>query len=113
MGYEDQTENRRRDILNLQRNLPDKIMKVAFSEAMREQFVRIIEYYGQDPYIIRSSSILEDGFGNAFAGKYESVFCANRGSLEERLDEFEHAIKVLCKFNESVCTGLPKETRTG
>ena len=72
-----------------------KIMEGSFSEAMREQFVRIIEYYGQDPYIVRSSSILEDGFGNAFAGKYESVFCANRGSLEERIQEFEHAIKVV------------------
>ena len=44
-----------------------KIMEGKFSDAMREQFVRIIDYYGQDPYIIRSSSILEDGFGNAFA----------------------------------------------
>ena len=73
----------------------DRIMAGTFSSAMWEQFIRIIEYYGQDPYIIRSSSILEDGFGNAFAGKYESVFCANRGSLEERLNEFEHAIKVV------------------
>ncbi len=73
----------------------NKLTSGVFSAAMREQFVRIIEYYGQDPYIIRSSSILEDGFGNAFAGKYESVFCSNRGSLEERLDEFENAIKVV------------------
>ena len=80
---------------DLAQDFADKIMNGTFSETMREQFVRIIEYYGQDPYIIRSSSILEDGFGNAFAGKYESVFCANRGSLEERLVEFEHAIKVV------------------
>ena len=73
----------------------NKIMDGSFSSAMRDQFIRIIEYYGQDPYIIRSSSILEDGFGNAFAGKYESVFCANRGSLEDRISEFEHAIKVV------------------
>ncbi|MBE6015760.1 MAG: phosphoenolpyruvate synthase [Lachnospiraceae bacterium] len=72
-----------------------KIMEGTFPDSMKEQFERIIEYYGQDPYIIRSSSILEDGFGNAFAGKYESVFCVNRGSLEERLEEFEHAIKVV------------------
>ena len=72
-----------------------KLMNGVFSNAMREQFVRIIEYYGQDPYIIRSSSILEDGFGSAFAGKYESVFCVNRGSLEERIEEFEHAIKIV------------------
>ena len=79
----------------LAKDFADGITNGTFSEAMREQFVRIIEYYGQDPYIIRSSSILEDGFGNAFAGKYESVFCVNRGSLDERLDEFEHAIKVV------------------
>ena len=73
----------------------EKIMQGEFSETMRGQFLRIIEYYGQDPYIVRSSSILEDGFGNAFAGKYESVFCINRGSLEERLEEFEKAIKTV------------------
>ena len=72
-----------------------KIMDGEFSSTMREQFVRIINYYGQDPYIIRSSSILEDGFGNAFAGKYESVFCVNRGTPEERLQEFERAIKTV------------------
>ena len=79
----------------LAKEFAEKIMQGTFSESMRDQFIRIIEYYGQDPYIIRSSSILEDGFGNAFAGKYESVFCANRGSLEERLDEFENAIKIV------------------
>ena len=73
----------------------DKLMNGAFSTGLREQFVRIIEYYGQDPYIVRSSSILEDGFGNAFAGKYESVFCINRGELTDRLDEFEKAVKTV------------------
>jgi hypothetical protein len=73
----------------------DKLMGGSFSDSMREQFVRIIEYYGQDPYIVRSSSILEDGFGNAFAGKYESVFCINRGELTNRLDEFEKAVKTV------------------
>ncbi len=73
----------------------DRLMTGSFSAMLQEQFTRIIEYYGQDPYIVRSSSILEDGFGNAFAGKYESVFCANRGSMEERLQEFEQAIKTV------------------
>ena len=71
------------------------LLNGSFSDDMREQFGNIIEYYGQDPYIVRSSSILEDGFGNAFAGKYESVFCANRGSFEDRLVEFENAIKTV------------------
>ena len=72
-----------------------KLRNGQFSEEMRVQFRSILEYYGQDPYIIRSSSILEDGFGNAFAGKYDSVFCANRGTIEERLEEFENAVKTV------------------
>lgn len=53
----------------------------------------MLEYFGQSPIIVRSSSILEDGFGNAFAGKYESVFCPNQGSLRERYEVFERAVK--------------------
>lgn len=66
-----------------------------FSENLREQFCRLLDYYGQDPIIVRSSSLLEDGFGNAFAGKYESVFCSNCGSMEERLEEFEEAVRTV------------------
>ncbi|MBR3004801.1 MAG: phosphoenolpyruvate synthase [Lachnospiraceae bacterium] len=73
----------------------EKLRTSSFSEEMRTNFRNILEYYGQDPFIVRSSSILEDGFGNAFAGKYESVFCANRGTIEERLEEFEAAIKTV------------------
>ncbi|MCR5595394.1 MAG: PEP/pyruvate-binding domain-containing protein [Lachnospiraceae bacterium] len=80
---------------DLAEEFADKLMQGTFSETMKEQLIRIIEYYGQDPYIVRSSSILEDGFGNAFAGKYESVFCANRGSSEERIQQLEEAIKTV------------------
>jgi len=64
-----------------------------FPEEIKEEFRRILEYFGQSPIIVRSSSLLEDGFGNAFAGKYESIFCVNRGTLEERLEAFEDAVK--------------------
>lgn len=57
--------------------------------------MRLLDYYGQDPIIVRSSSILEDGCGNAFAGKYESVFLANTGSMEERLAAFEDAVRTV------------------
>ncbi len=84
-----------KEYFSLAEEFAGKLMNGTFSDSMRQQFVRIIEYYGQDPYIVRSSSILEDGFGNAFAGKYESVFCVNRGELKDRLDEFEKAIKTV------------------
>lgn len=64
-----------------------------FPANIREQFQNMLEYFGQNPIIVRSSSLLEDGFGNAFAGKYESVFCPNRGDIRERMEAFECAVK--------------------
>ncbi|MBO4590947.1 MAG: phosphoenolpyruvate synthase [Eubacterium sp.] len=71
----------------------EKLMTGTFPRRIENELKRILDYYGNDPFICRSSSILEDGFGNAFAGKYESVFCGNMGTPEERLEEFENAIK--------------------
>ena len=72
-----------------------KIMKGKFPGRIEAEFRRILDYYGSDPVIVRSSSILEDGFGNAFAGKYESVFCGNQGDPEERLQKFEEAVRIV------------------
>jgi pyruvate,water dikinase len=66
-----------------------------FPENINMQFRRMLEYFGQAPIIARSSSLLEDGFGNAFAGKYESVFCANQGDIEQRLKNLQEAIKTV------------------
>ena len=82
--------------------LETRLKTGTFSRDIQEQFMHILEYYGQDPYIVRSSSILEDGFDNAFAGKYESVFCSNRGTPEERLGEFENAVRVVYASSASL-----------
>ena len=47
---------------------------------------------GNSPLIVRSSSLLEDRMGSAFAGKYKSLFLANQGSKKERLDSLIDAI---------------------
>src|SRR5512144_23918 len=70
-----------------------RILSGAFPEFILRQFRAMLEYYGQSPIIVRSSSLLEDGFGNAFTGKYESVFCTNQGSPRERLQAFLHAVR--------------------
>ncbi len=75
------------------KELAQAILVGHFSESIRAQFRRMLEYFGQFPIIVRSSSFLEDGFGNAFAGKYESVFCVNACSPEERLLQFENAVR--------------------
>ena len=73
--------------------LKEHLLHGEFPAKIREQFLNTLECFGQSPIIVRSSSFLEDGFGNAFAGKYESVFCVNQGSPEERLKEFEQAVR--------------------
>ncbi|MBQ6139488.1 MAG: phosphoenolpyruvate synthase [Methanobrevibacter sp.] len=77
------------------KELEEALKNGTFSEEIKKGFIQILDYFGQNPIIVRSSSFLEDGYGNAFAGKYESVFCVNRGSLEERLAAFEEAVKVV------------------
>ncbi|MDD2497784.1 MAG: PEP/pyruvate-binding domain-containing protein [Desulfitobacteriaceae bacterium] len=75
--------------------LKENLLHGEFPKDIQEQFVQMLEYFGQSPIIVRSSSLLEDNFGNAFAGKYESVFCANQGTPEERYDAFEQAIRTV------------------
>lgn len=73
--------------------LREHLLNGVFPAKIRGRFVDVLEYFGQNPFIVRSSSFLEDGFGNAFAGKYESVFCVNQGSPDQRLEAFEQAVR--------------------
>lgn len=75
--------------------LREKLLQGAFPKDIQEQFVQMLEYFGQSPIIVRSSSLLEDNFGNAFAGKYESVFCVNQGTPQERYEAFEQAVRLV------------------
>ena len=77
------------------KELEEGLKNGVFPDDIKNEFRRVLDYFGQSPIIVRSSSLLEDGFGNAFAGKYESVFCVNQGSLEERLEAFEEAVKTV------------------
>jgi pyruvate, water dikinase len=70
-----------------------QMLSGSFPEFVRDQFSEMLDYFGQAPIVVRSSSLLEDGFGNAFSGKYESVFCPNQGSPQERLDAFLAAVR--------------------
>ncbi len=73
--------------------LKENLLQGKFPNQVRERFQEIIEYFGQCPIILRSSSLLEDSFGNAFAGKYESIFLVNQGKPEQRYSEFEEAVR--------------------
>ena len=88
-------QRRSEEYFSLSEELTARFMSGHFPRGLEDQFVRLLEYYGHDPIIVRSSSILEDGFGNAFAGKYESVFCSNTGTLDERLEDFRRAVRTV------------------
>jgi len=72
-----------------------RILGGAFPDFIQDQFLEMIEYFGQSPVIVRSSSLLEDNYGNAFSGKYDSVFCVNQGTPEERLAAFMSAVRTV------------------
>jgi len=58
------------------------------TEELRDFLQRI----GKAPIIVRSSSLLEDNFGSSFAGKYDSFFLPNQGTIDENLAELEQAV---------------------
>jgi len=72
-----------------------RILVGNFPEHLMKEFSEMLDYFGQSPIIVRSSSLLEDNYGNAFAGKYESVFCANQGPHHKRLQDFLSAVKTI------------------
>ena len=51
-----------------------------------------LDDFGEVPLIVRSSSLLEDRLGTAFSGKYKSLFLANQGPKERRLDALTDAV---------------------
>jgi pyruvate,water dikinase len=72
-----------------------RILEGRFPDYTMDQFQAMLDYFGESPYIVRSSSLLEDAYGNAFAGKYDSVFCVNQGTREERLSTLLDTVRTV------------------
>lgn len=71
------------------------IIRGDFPDYILQQFDEMLDYFGPSPFIVRSSSLLEDNYGNSYAGKYDSVFCANQGPRERRLQDLLAAVKTI------------------
>ena len=78
---------------NSSHEVRQRLLSGTFPEDIMAQFREMLNYFGQSPIIVRSSSLLEDAYGNAFSGKYDSYFCANQGTPQERLEEFIIAVR--------------------
>ncbi len=75
------------------KHISELFARAAFPPDMVAMFKKFLERLGECPLILRSSSLLEDNFGHAFSGKYDSVFLANQGPLEKRLEDFIWGLK--------------------
>ncbi|MFQ5614559.1 MAG: PEP/pyruvate-binding domain-containing protein [Anaerolineae bacterium] len=63
-----------------------------FPEYVIKRLRSLLADVGNQPLIVRSSSLLEDRFDTAFAGKYDSFFCPNQGTPKENLKALIQAI---------------------
>jgi hypothetical protein len=70
-------------------------LPISFPDDVVAEFRALIRQIGEHPIIVRSSSYLEDSFGLAFSGKYQSIFLANQGDEETRLAAFIRGVKTV------------------
>jgi hypothetical protein len=92
---EDVIEQKYKDIAQVRQEYP-YIIQVFKNALFDPEIIKglsvALDDFGEVPLIIRSSSLLEDQMGAAFAGKYKSLFVANQGKKENRLIELMDAI---------------------
>ncbi|EFK05878.1 pyruvate phosphate dikinase, PEP/pyruvate binding domain protein [delta proteobacterium NaphS2] len=92
-GFHTHKYKNRKDIEEAYKKIPAIMEKATFPSDTVDTFRRFLAEVGEHPLILRSSSFLEDNVGHAFSGKYDSVFIANSGTPEERLEEFIGGLK--------------------
>jgi predicted nucleotidyltransferase len=92
---EDILEHKYLDIGQVRQEYP-YVLHTFKNSPMPPDFVKelslALDGFGEVPLIVRSSSLLEDQVGMSFAGKYKSLFIANQGSKEERLEKLIDAV---------------------
>ena len=72
--------------------IQEDFIKGKFPRDILDRLRGLVDEFKGQPFIARSSSLLEDNFGTSFAGKYDSFFCPNQGTLEENLRDVTNAV---------------------
>lgn len=85
IGWNDQKYKTEDEMRQDYTKIEQEFQEGTFPPYILDQLQTMLIKIGKQPLIVRSSSLLEDSFGTAFAGKYESIFCPNQGTLEENL----------------------------
>lgn len=94
-NLEDIIEQKYKDFYQIRQEYP-YILHVFKNSPLPPEIIKglslALDDFAEVPLIVRSSSLLEDRAGLAFAGKYKSLFIANQGPKEERLDTLVDAV---------------------
>jgi pyruvate,water dikinase len=98
IGYnnlEDIIEQKYKDMVQVRQEYP-YVLSLFKNSPLPPEIIKglslALDDFGDVPLIVRSSSLLEDQTGAAFAGKYKSLFIANKGTKDERLQALMDAI---------------------
>jgi len=94
-NLEEVMEQKYKDIGQIRQEYPYVIQlfkNSTFPPSIVKGLLMALDDFGSVPLVIRSSSLLEDRIGMAFAGKYKSLFIANQGTKEDRLVALMDAI---------------------
>jgi pyruvate, water dikinase len=94
-SLEEVFEQKYKDIEQIRMEYPQIIELLKngeFPPEVVQQLSVALDELGDKPLIVRSSSLLEDQLGSAFAGKYQSLFLGNQGTKQKRLDALMDAI---------------------
>ncbi|MDW7761035.1 MAG: PEP/pyruvate-binding domain-containing protein [Acidobacteriota bacterium] len=94
-NLEEVSEQKYKDIDIIRQEYPH-IVQLFKNSTFPQEIVKglsvALDDFGDVPLIVRSSSLLEDRLGTAFAGKYKSLFLANQGDKEKRLEALLDAV---------------------
>ncbi len=88
-------EQKYKEIDEIRREYPQLVQVFKhcyFPQELLKGFSQALDDLGEVPVIVRSSSLLEDRLGTAFSGKYKSLFLANQGKKEQRLEALADAV---------------------
>jgi hypothetical protein len=92
---EDVNEQKYKDIEEVRLEYPNivQVFKNShFPPKIVNGLMAALKDLGDNPIIVRSSSLLEDRVRATFSGKYKSLFLANQGTKEQRLQSLMDAI---------------------
>jgi predicted nucleotidyltransferase len=94
-NFDEIVEQKYKDINQVRMEYPHIVQALKnayFPPDMVQGLSVALDDFQDAPLIVRSSSLLEDQVSAVFSGKYKSLFLANQGTKEERLEALMDAI---------------------